>query len=67
VRTVDQESPATISADVPAVRFRPFKRREGVQGVFEAASIPFLAAHQSALLPPTLCDVFVNISCLHER
>lgn len=56
----------SIFADVPAFRFRSFKRYDDVASEFEGARLRFLAPHQLELLPEKAFDYFINISSLHE-
>ncbi len=46
--------------------FREFTDYAAVKDEFERASIAFLAADQVEMLPNRLCQIFVNISSLHE-
>lgn len=53
-------------ADRKIFRYRPFADYAGVRAEMEAANLIFLLPSQLELLPDGVCDVFINISSLHE-
>jgi len=46
--------------------FREFENYAEIAEEYEASRLAFLLPHQARLLPAKSCDVFVNISSLHE-
>ena len=63
---VSQRYVTTVFPDLRAFKFRDFHDYASVAEEYEASRVAFLLPHQARLLPSKSCNLFINISSLHE-